>query len=324
MAMLLIIAFSSSQFMTSTAVQDLKQLACSHKPTTDKVTSHSYEMMYGLFLMPLRVLRNQAKVFEIGLGCTMKKGAGLSARLWRSALPEAELWEAEVDPVCLHHHEKTLRHQRIRTVVGDQSNVTTLRRWLAETGGAFNAIIDDGSHENRDILTTFSVLWPSVKPGGVYFIEDLQVGRHHRYDDSEGHGVVSDVIQAWIEQLLIRRSMVPPTSRRAERLDGDVSEWRHARDGTLLHEMDARALAARNAHPLPDGVAFIFCQFEACVIGKDNTYPLKGAGCSGDGTMTPDTNALRISTDVGAATARTPVVHTVGHSTYSTSSPVSS
>ena len=34
-------------------------------------------------------------------------------------------------------------------------------------------MIDDGSHINTDIITTFNELWPHVKPGGFYCIEDL-------------------------------------------------------------------------------------------------------------------------------------------------------
>ena len=50
--------------------------------------------------MPLRSTPG-AKMLEIGLGCGMKYGAGASANLWRVALPEVELWEAEIN-VCAH------------------------------------------------------------------------------------------------------------------------------------------------------------------------------------------------------------------------------
>jgi ubiquinone/menaquinone biosynthesis C-methylase UbiE len=37
----------------------------------------------------------------------------------------------------------------------------------------FDYIIDDGSHTLADQLTSFEVWWPSIKPGGKYFIEDI-------------------------------------------------------------------------------------------------------------------------------------------------------
>ena len=95
-------------------------------------------------------------------------------------------------------------------------------------------IIDDGGHTNRQIMTSFEELWPSVRPGGFYFMEDLQVGGDPEYEDSKGAAIVSDVIQAWSEQLIIPGSQIPAAVR----------------------------------HPLPAGVAFIVCQREACVIAK--------------------------------------------------------
>ena len=57
--------------------------------------------MYGIFLKPLRAF--PIKLFEIGLGCTMKYGAGASVRLWQSWFlhPEFDLWVAEYDKECV-------------------------------------------------------------------------------------------------------------------------------------------------------------------------------------------------------------------------------
>ena len=115
--------------------------------------------------------------------------------------------------------------------------------------------IDDGSHKNSHILKSFDALWPSLAPGGLYFLEDIQLGRYapakparHIFDDTNGEAVVSDVVQAWIEQKLLR----PPQEG-----------WQ--RD----NEANRHALRARREHPLPAGLAFIFCQKEACVLGKE-------------------------------------------------------
>lgn len=37
----------------------------------------------------------------------------------------------------------------------------------------FDYVIDDGSHRLGDQLATFGILWPRVRPGGTYFIEDI-------------------------------------------------------------------------------------------------------------------------------------------------------
>lgn len=77
------------------AAANLKNVACNQDSVTDKVTGpstiggHMYHYMYAIFLMPLRYEEN-AKMLEIGLGCGMNYGAGASAKLWRSVLPNVE------------------------------------------------------------------------------------------------------------------------------------------------------------------------------------------------------------------------------------------
>jgi len=39
--------------------------------------------------------------------------------------------------------------------------------------------------------------------------------------------------------------------------------------GSQPTQSNAHALAARRKHPLPPGLAFVFCQAEACVLGKE-------------------------------------------------------
>ena len=41
------------------------------KPTSDKVTAHSYETMYGTFVYPLKFAAHTPRMLEIGLGCNM-------------------------------------------------------------------------------------------------------------------------------------------------------------------------------------------------------------------------------------------------------------
>lgn len=71
----------------------------------------------------------------------------------------------------------------------------------------------------------------ALKPGGLYVIEDLQVGRQRPFVDDSGM-VMSDVIQSWIEQLLINKDF------------------------------------AQRKYPIPPRIKWIFCQQEACVIAR--------------------------------------------------------
>ena len=237
-------SFTSAEAVESTSWQAVsseegparvRKAAQSIVPTTDKVMPHTYHLMYGALLLPLAAMHgDKFKMLEIGLGCTMEYGPGASARLWRSLLPTAEIWFAESNGLCVNKARAEGKLDGLHTMIGSQSDPETLRRWVHQSGGGFHAIIDDGSHSNRDILLTLRILWPALRDGGLYFIEDLHVGR------SQNGPVVSDVLQGWAERLM--------TNTR--------NESTHAR------------AKPRNHTPLPPRLKFVLIQREAAVIAK--------------------------------------------------------
>jgi hypothetical protein len=203
-------------------------------PCTDKVCgAHSYQIMYGTHLVPLMQASSDAKIFEIGLGCNMGYGPGASVALWKELFPNANLWEAEYDADCVNKFQAEGRLAGINVVTGDQGDPAVVQDWIEKSGGDFAAVIDDGGHHNKQIRTSFEKLWPHVKPGGLYFLEDLQVGRVLPFVD-DGSVAISDMVQAWVEQLLTQNP--------------------------------------REDLPLPEGVQSIFCQAEACVLLKASDW----------------------------------------------------
>ena len=208
-------------------IADFKEIASSLRPVTDKVTTHSYETMYGIFLSGLT--QRKTKFLEIGLGCGVPYGVGASIPVWNKLLPLAEIWVAEFDAACAKQWKDAGSSGDAKILIGDQEKPGDIARWAEESGGKFDIIVDDGGHKNSNILNTILGLWKSLNPGGLYFIEDLHVGRRPAYFGSTRH-VMSDVIEGWVHALLMPNQDVPI--------------------------------------PLPSGVEFIFCQAEACVIGK--------------------------------------------------------
>lgn len=266
------------------AAETLLTQACHPKdggPPTDKFSGgafgNSYASMYSMLLMPFvgRSGGASVKMLEIGLGCTMNYGPGRSAHLWRELMPAAEIWEAEVDGACVHAKEAELRKININTLVGSAGDAATRHSWLAKSGGGFDIIIDDGSHHNGDILSTFIDLWPHVLPGGVYFLEDLQAGRHAWYT-RDGTPAILDVIHGWNEQLTSGRRPLPPSPTN----QSDSEVWKagylvqqKARETvygpTVDDEGERHARRSMRRYPLPNGVAYIMCQSFACAIGKE-------------------------------------------------------
>ena len=217
-----------------------------HEPVTDKITSHSYETMYGQFLLPLRdgaeAAGHRLKVLEIGIGCDMARGSpGASTLLWSRLLPSAERWQAELNGDCARRLGAKLP---VNVLVGDQADKAVVTSWLQTTGGGFHVIIDDGGHANEQIRGSLEVLWAALLPGGLYFIEDLHVSRATPVGDPMF--TVTDMLHAWSEQLL---------SSRLTRPAADTADNRRARE-----------MASR--HPMPPDVAFVFVQRDAAVVGK--------------------------------------------------------
>lgn len=56
--------------------------------------------------------------------------------------------------------------------IGNQSNPVFLQS-LADKHGPFDVVLDDASHDVTITKNTFRQLWPHVKEGGFYLIEDM-------------------------------------------------------------------------------------------------------------------------------------------------------
>lgn len=205
------------------------EAANSLSPVTDKVTTHRYQIMYGKFLLPYYHQHPNMKMLEIGLGCDMGYGPGASVNLYKKLFPQAELWEAEYNAACVEKHRDGML-VGIHLLTGDQGNNEVLDGWIEQSGGQFDVVIDDGGHHNCQIWNSFQKLWPTVKPGGLYFIEDMQVAKWGNYRKYQTASCNQDLI-------------VP------EKLKDIVDD--------LMYDMKRKS-----------DVKFIFCQSEACVLGK--------------------------------------------------------
>jgi len=62
----------------------------------------------------------------------------------------------------------------------DQSDTEALNAVLARFDRP-DIVIDDGSHMAGHIPTTFGVLWPALRSGGLYVVEDLSTSYYPSY-----------------------------------------------------------------------------------------------------------------------------------------------
>eukprot|EP00434_Breviolum_minutum_P029438 symbB.v1.2.026031.t2/scaffold2572.1/size76036/1 len=148
---------------------------------TDKVSEHAYEFIYHRTLPSL--LNAGDCLLEIGFGCHMTYGPGASAQLWPKLYPEAKIHMVDINKHCVEKmgHE-FLARQNYTVHIADQGKVADLERLkdnVLENCSQLSVIIDDGSHRSSDIIASFHSLYPLLKPGGRYFIEDIGWSSYH-------------------------------------------------------------------------------------------------------------------------------------------------
>ncbi|MFE0019907.1 class I SAM-dependent methyltransferase [Amycolatopsis sp. NPDC059021] len=148
----------------SHAAPDLDQLALEY--ISNKWGGiHWFTPHYARHFEPLR--NRPVRVLEIGIGGYQDTTlGGGSLRMWKRYFHRGTIYGLDV------FDKSTVDQQRLTTLRGSQDD----RELLASIGreyGPFDVIIDDGSHLNDHILTSFDVLLPYVTTGGLYVIEDL-------------------------------------------------------------------------------------------------------------------------------------------------------
>lgn len=131
--------------------------------TNDSLQSTKLAHYFDLYWKYFRNKINEKnlKILEIGVR------SGGSLLCWKNIFKEAEIHGFDVNPKC-----KSLEDHGFNIHIGDQGNEKLWDVFNEKVGG-LDIIIDDGSHINNDIITTFNKLFPKMNPGGVYFIEDV-------------------------------------------------------------------------------------------------------------------------------------------------------
>lgn len=111
-------------------------------------------------------------VLEIGIR------DGGSLQLWREYFGEAA-WIYGLDIQDRQHIEEEVRAE---VFVGDQGDVQELRRIL-KSMRPLDIVIDDGSHVSLDQKQSFAELFPALREGGIYVIEDIHTSYRAGYND---------------------------------------------------------------------------------------------------------------------------------------------
>ena len=146
------------------AGNDLYKLGKTYR--TDKVGKHFYTQHYSSHFE--RFKSKEINLFEIGVGGNKKPyNGGKSLRMWKKYFPLANIFSIDI------HEKSPIQEDRIKIFKGSQVDDLFLDQVTKEIG-EIDIIIDDGSHINEHVIKTFNHLFPKLKDGGIYVIEDTQ------------------------------------------------------------------------------------------------------------------------------------------------------
>lgn len=175
-------------------METLDDIAVRHG--TDKSSlKHDFAQVYEPFVAAWR--EKPIHMLEIGVL------NGASLRTWHEYFPFARIWAIDVREEGRQHEQ-----ERVRIHIGHQKDPALLDTVLAESG-PLDFVVDDGSHRGEDQQGSLLHLWPKLKPGGVYIMEDVHTSYREKWGMRyrEPHttmeflkGVTDDINHRWHKQ----------------------------------------------------------------------------------------------------------------------------
>lgn len=150
---------------------------------TDKgMLDHGFVEVYDKFFCQWQ--NEPIRILEIGLY------NGGSLGLWYDYFTKASIFGIDIEPKTQYENDRT------KTFVADQVDRNQLKSFIDTHGGDFDIIIDDGGHAMAQQEISFGFLFPFVKSGGYYVIEDLHTSLqnlHPSFGATREHSVLSSI-----------------------------------------------------------------------------------------------------------------------------------
>lgn len=189
---------------------ELTRLADKHmtdKGTTDHSPEsgwmgwiHNYCDFYQAMLEPIR--KTATAVAEIGVW------HGASIKMWRDYFPAATVYGIDRD-LSLVEGETGDRTQLLSLNQEDRGALRT----FAEQYGPFDMICDDGGHFMNEQQISLGTLFPYIKPGGWYIVEDCHTSFLHGTEfglNESGSNATIHILEALAEQRLPTSEYMSP------------------------------------------------------------------------------------------------------------------
>ena len=156
----------------------LTRLAIKHG--TDKWGPHFYTPLYHELFSHLR--DRPIRLLEIGVGgYDLKTSGGASLAMWADYFANGQITGIDIA-------EKRLPLDARVKVFRDSQDDSAFLKKVCDERGPFDIVIDDGSHMPKHVVASFHILFPILKDGGIYVIEDVQTAFWPNFGGSTMHG----------------------------------------------------------------------------------------------------------------------------------------
>ena len=146
---------------------------------------------------------------------------GASVQMWQDYFEQGKIFAMDINPAS---HLDT---DRIQTFVVDQGSADQLQEFNEKTSGVvFDFIIDDGSHRGDHQQISLEALWPRLKSGGYYIIEDLNDrGNGERETGRHGSRDVVSTRRLFLE-FIKSRNVISPNAFQNSKFFEEISDVR--------------------------------------------------------------------------------------------------
>lgn len=148
---------------------------------------------------------------------------GGSLQMWKKYFgPFARIIGIDINPAC-----KQFEEEQIYIRIGDQSDPAFLQDVLQEFDTP-DIVLDDGSHIMKDIISSFSFLYPRIDRKGIYMVEDLHTAYWDEYQGGLGRdGTFIEKCKTLIDEL------------NAEHTKGELPETDFSKTTLAMHFYDS-------------------------------------------------------------------------------------
>jgi 23S rRNA U2552 (ribose-2'-O)-methylase RlmE/FtsJ len=132
---------------------------------------HKWDHYFEIYDRYFSQYRNQKiNILEIGVS------QGGSLQLWKKYFgDQVNIYAIDINPAC-----KQFEEESVRIFIGSQSD----RTFLKDVAGQIpdlDIVIDDGGHTMEQQKVSFELLYPKVKEGGIYIVEDTHTSYWYEF-----------------------------------------------------------------------------------------------------------------------------------------------